>query len=81
MITRENLKQEIDTLSEDQFQVMADVLILLKNAQQTSHSKSFVWQRLTPIERANELRGWVNQLDKTDVSLSDEAFDRSSIYE
>jgi hypothetical protein len=39
------------------------------------------WQRATPLERAKDFQEWVEQLPKTNVSLANEAFDRSKIYE
>jgi len=39
------------------------------------------WQRATPSERAKEFQKWVEQLPKTNVSLPNEAFDRSQIYD
>jgi hypothetical protein len=39
------------------------------------------WQRATPSERAKEFQEWVKQLPKTNVSLPNEAFDRSQIYD
>ena len=38
------------------------------------------WERGTPSERADELLEWVAKLPETNLSLPDEAFDRSSIY-
>lgn len=39
------------------------------------------WQTATPKERSQEFREWVAQLPHSDVSLSDDAFDRDSIYD
>jgi hypothetical protein len=39
------------------------------------------WQQATPSERAKDFQDWVEQLPKTNVSLADEAFDRSKIYD
>jgi len=52
-----------------------------KIAQQKEDSEIPFWQRATPSERAIEFQEWVEQLPKTNVSLSNEAFDRSKIYD
>ncbi|MEM9006452.1 MAG: hypothetical protein AAGE59_23375 [Cyanobacteria bacterium P01_F01_bin.86] len=78
---RENLKQEIDKLNDSQLRKIADFINSVKaQAQQLAHSMPF-WQRATPVERADNFRGWVAQLPKASVTLSNEAFDRSNIYE
>lgn len=52
-----------------------------KIAQQKQATDLPFWQRATPSERAKEFQEWVEQLPKTNVSLSNEAFDRSKIYD
>jgi len=39
------------------------------------------WQRLTPSERARDLRNWTQKLSLSDRSLPDSAFDRADIYD
>ena len=81
MMLRETLKQEIDKLSETQLRKIADFVTSIKaQAQQLNKIMPF-WQRATPTERAQDFREWVNQLPKTGFSLTDDAFDRDSIYE
>jgi hypothetical protein len=81
MMLRETLKQEIDKLSESQLRKIADFVTSIKaQAQQLTKIVPF-WQRATPTERAQDFREWVTQLPKTGLSLTDEAFDRDSIYE
>lgn len=81
MILREALKQEIDTLNETQLSKIAEFVMSVKaHAQQLAKSVPF-WQHATPTERAQDFRSWVAGLSKTGSSLSDDAFDRESIYE
>lgn len=81
MMLRDTLKQEIDKLSESQLRKIADFVISIKvQTQQLSKTIPF-WQRATPTERAQDFRDWVAQLPKASLSLTDEAFDRDSIYE
>lgn len=53
----------------------------LRDLSKQVQSSTPFWQKTTPVERAKEFREWVSQLPKTNVSLSDEAFSRESIYE
>lgn len=75
---RETLKQEIDKLSDSQLIKIAELMKAIK-AQQLTQSIPF-WQQATPVERAEDFRGWVGQLPKTSITLADEAFDRGNIY-
>lgn len=78
---RENLKQEIDKLSDSQLMRIAEFINSVKTqAQQTAQLTPF-WQRATPMERAEDFREWVAHLPRTSITLSDEAFDRGNIYE
>jgi aspartate ammonia-lyase len=72
---RETLKQEIDRLSEAQLRKIADFVDSIKT------ETTPVWQRATPIDRAEDFRAWIAQLPKTSITLTDEAFDRNSIYD
>lgn len=79
---REQLKQQIDRLNEDQLQKIADFINLIQSqSEQLTSYKIPFWQTATPAERAREFRNWVSQLPRTGVSLSDEAFSRDRIYE
>jgi hypothetical protein len=81
MTLRETIKQEIDTLGEAQLSRIAEFVMSIKtHAQQPGDAVPF-WQRVTPMERSHDFRTWASRLPKTGVSLSDEAFDRESIYE
>ncbi|PSN18708.1 hypothetical protein C7271_11105 [filamentous cyanobacterium CCP5] len=78
---RDALKQEIDKLSELQLRKIADFVTSLKaQSQQPSKPVPF-WQSATPAERSQDLRAWTAHLPKPSPSFSDNAFDRSSIYE
>jgi hypothetical protein len=72
---RETLKQEIDRLSEAQLRKIADFVDSIKT------ETAPVWQRDTPIDRAEDFRAWIAQLPESSITLSDTAFDRNSIYE
>lgn len=81
MMLRETLKHEIDTLNESQLSRIVVFVDLLK-----AHARKWVktepyWQSATPGERARDFRAWVAGLPKIGPSLSDEAFNRESIYE
>lgn len=39
------------------------------------------WQRLTPSERARDLRNWTQKLNLSAQSLPNSAFDRADIYD
>lgn len=78
---RENLKQEIDTLSESQLSKIAEFVIALKAHTQQLVKKPLFWQRATPLERSQDFRRWVAGLSKGGPTLPDNAFDRESIYE
>lgn len=78
---RENLKREIDTLNESQLAKIAEFVVAIKAYTQQWVKKPLFWQRATPSERSQDFRRWVAGLSKTGVSLSDDAFDRESIYE
>jgi hypothetical protein len=78
---RETLKQEIDQLNESQLRKIADFVTVIKNQAHKLAENIPFWQRATPVERAADFRSWVAQLPETRLSLPDEAFDRSNIYE
>ncbi len=77
---RENLKREIDRLSEPQLQEMNDLLAIVKSQTQPLKNETPFWQSATPTERARDFRAWVDRLPKTGTSLPDNACDRDSIY-
>jgi hypothetical protein len=78
---REKLKQELDKLNEEQLKKIADFIAFIEFQAKQVESSTLFWQRITPMERAKEFREWVSQLPKTNLSLSDQAFSRESIYE
>jgi len=78
---RTNLKQELDKLSDSQLRRIADFVQLVKIQAQPVPKFIPLWQRATPAERAEEFRTWVAQLPETRISLSNQAFDRDSLYE
>jgi len=78
---RENLKQEIDTLNESQLAKIAEFVMNIKAHTQQRVKQIPFWQRATPSERSQDFRRWVAGLSKTGLSLSNDAFNRESIYE
>lgn len=78
---RETLKQEIDKLSDSQLRRIADFMDSVKTQAQQLSKAIPIWDQATPVERAEDFRRWVAQLPNTNVTLADEAFDRSDIYE
>ena len=78
---RDDLKQEIDRLSESQLRRIAEFIALVKLQPQFAATSTPFWQRATPVERSDDFRAWVERLPKTGLSLGDEACDRGSIYD
>ncbi|MBD1876850.1 hypothetical protein H6F75_25520 [Nodosilinea sp. FACHB-131] len=78
---RETLKQEIDKLSESQLKKIAELVNSFKSQTEPPSQDNLFWQHATALERAQNFRTWVSQLPQTGPSLSDEAFDRSTIYD
>jgi hypothetical protein len=78
---RDNLKKELDKLNDEQLKKIADFIADLEFQPRQVPSPVPFWQRATPSERAREFREWVLQLPQGSPSLSDEAFNRDSIYE
>lgn len=78
---RETLKLEIDRLSEEQLEKVADFIAAIKEPTRPPTQALPFWQKATPEKRAWEFRAWVAQLPRTHKSLPDEACDRGSIYD
>lgn len=82
---KDTLKQEIDNLNEEQLKKIADLITSLKaednNQRNNQRELNPFWQRATPGERSQDFRQWVSQLPHSNISLTDDAFDRSSIYD
>jgi hypothetical protein len=78
---REDLKKELDKLSDEQLRKIADFIAFIECQPEQVASSPLFWQRTTPFERAREFREWVLQLPQSSSSLPDEAFNRDSIYE
>jgi hypothetical protein len=81
MTLRERLKQEIDSLNESQLSSIAEFMASIKAQTQHLVQRTPFWQRAIPAERTQDFKEWVAGLPKTGLSLSDEAFDRDTIYE
>lgn len=81
MILRETVKKQIDSLNENQLSRIADYILSLKVQTKSVMKTTPFWQNATPKERAKDFLEWVSGLNKTGLTLSDEAFDRGSIYE
>lgn len=79
---REELKQEIDNLSEEQLRKLSDFFALIKIQSEETPKKIYLKQQVSPQERAEEFKQWVMQLPKdgSTPSLIDEAFSRENIY-
>ena len=80
---REELKQEIDNLNEEQLIKLADFFTLIKLQSGDNQTNIDLKQQFSYQERAEEFKQWVMQLPKdSDVpSLSDEPFSRENIYD
>ncbi|MBE7533465.1 MAG: hypothetical protein HS099_27530 [Ardenticatenaceae bacterium] len=81
MVLRETVKKQIDSLNENQLSRIADYILSLKVQTRSAMKTTPFWQNATPKERAEDFLEWVSGLNKTGLTLSDEAFDRGSIYE
>lgn len=81
MVLRETLKQEIDTLNENQLTRIAEHILSLKAQAQNRIKTTPFWESATPQERSQDFLEWVSGLNRTGSTLSDEAFDHVSIYE
>jgi hypothetical protein len=81
MILRETVKKQIDSLNENQLSRIAAYITSLKAQAQSMIKTVPFWESATPKERAQDFLEWVSGLNRTGSSLSDEAFDRSTIYE
>jgi mRNA-degrading endonuclease RelE of RelBE toxin-antitoxin system len=80
-LLREDLKKELDKLSDEQLKRIADFVAELEFQDRQSALSTPFWQRATSTERVKDLHEWVLQLPKNSPSLADEAFNRDSIYE
>lgn len=80
-MSRETLKHEIDILSESQLARIVAFVDVVKSQAQTSLKAMPFWQSASPADRSREFRIWTAGLPKVSISLSDEAFNRESIYE
>ncbi len=81
MVLRETVKKQIDSLNENQLFRIADYILSLKVQTRSVINTTPFWQNATPKERAEDFLEWVSGLNKTGLTLPDEAFDRGSIYE
>ena len=81
MVLRETVKQEIDTLNENQLERIAEHIVTLKAQTHNGIKTTPFWESATPHERSQDFLEWVSGLNRTGLSLPDEAFDRAGIYE
>lgn len=81
MRLRETVKKQIDSLNENQLSRIADYISSLTTQAKTVMKTKPFWQSATPKERAQDFVEWISGLNNTGSSLTDEAFDRASIYE
>lgn len=80
ILSREAVKQQIDTLSENQLAQITEYILSLRSKRAKKRTLQPFWQTATPQERSQDFLQWVKSLQKTALTLSDEAFDRASIY-
>jgi hypothetical protein len=78
---REDLKKELDKLSDEQLKRTAEFIANLEFQDRQSALSTLFWQRATSTERVKDLHEWVLQLPKNSPSLADGAFNRDSIAE
>jgi hypothetical protein len=77
---REDLKKELDNLNDEQLRKIADFIAFIEFQSKQIEPSTPFWKRATSAERAREFREWVSQLPKDSLSISDEAFDRETLY-
>ncbi len=79
---REELKQEIDNLNEEQLIKLADFFAFIKLKSGKNQKNIDLKQQFSYQERAEEFKQWVMQLPKdiNTPSLSNEVFSRENIY-
>ena len=80
ILSRESLKQQIDSLSDKQLAQIAEYISSLRTQATKKLNVRPFWQSATPQERSQDFLQWVNALHKTNLTLPDEAFDRATIY-
>jgi len=80
ILSRDSVKQQIDALSESQLAQITEFISSLRNQTVRKLKIEPFWQVATPEERSQDFLQWVNALQKTELSLPDDAFDRASIY-
>lgn len=78
---KDTIKKEIDNLNEEQLRQIADFVATLKAENKPEEKTKHFWQRATSKERSQDFQEWVAQLPHGSPSLTDEAFDRKSIYD
>ena len=73
---REDLKQEIDDLSEEQLIKLSDFLALIQLQARENQKTIDLKQQVSYKQRAEEFKQWVMQLpkDSNTISLSDKGF-------
>jgi hypothetical protein len=76
---REQIKQTLDNLNETQLTQIANFIGQIDSSPQQPDADP-LWQTGTPAERTRDFQEWLKQLPHNGSSLSDEAFDRDSIY-
>ncbi|MEL6402461.1 MAG: hypothetical protein AAFR26_25805 [Cyanobacteria bacterium J06626_4] len=78
----EELKQKLDTLSQENLQQVATFIKLLELRQHQAVSPTPLWHQASYAERARELKQWAANLPHDQgQSLPDSAFDRATIYD
>jgi hypothetical protein len=80
MVLREQLKQTLDKFNETQLTQIANFIGQIDSSPQQPDTETPLWQTGTPAERTRDFQEWLKQLPHNSSSLSDEAFDRDSIY-
>jgi hypothetical protein len=80
MVLQKQLKQTLNNLNETQLTQIANFIGQIDSSPQQPETEAPLWQTGTPAERTRDFQEWLKQLPHNISSLSDEAFDRDSIY-
>jgi hypothetical protein len=81
MVLRETLKRELDNLNETELSRIFEYILSFKAQARDRMKTTPFWESASPKERSQDFLEWVSGLHKTGTTLSDEAFDRATIYE
>ncbi|MDY6785515.1 MAG: hypothetical protein SW833_23695 [Cyanobacteriota bacterium] len=81
IVLKENLKQELDKLNEEQLKQVANFIAFLEFAARGDRKNAPFWETATPSDRVARWRNSVAPSGTQSPNLPDEALRRDSIYD